>query len=60
VVRDAVAARAGDRRIQVVEGTDLLGPEQTDGIVDNSHPNDLGFWFMANGLERPLAGALGL
>lgn len=62
VVRDAVAARiaAGDNRIQVVEGPDLLGPDQVDGIVDSSHPNDLGFWHMANGLQRPLAGALGL
>lgn len=62
VVRRAVAERvaAGDRRITLVEGHSLLGPQQADGIVDMSHPNDLGFWFMANGLERPLAGALGL
>lgn len=62
VVREAVNQRvqAGDRRIQVVEGPDLLGPSHLDGIVDSSHPNDLGFYFMAQGLERPLAGALGL
>ncbi|MBI2301374.1 MAG: hypothetical protein HYU66_20905 [Armatimonadetes bacterium] len=62
VVHEAVAARvaAGDQRIQAVEGHSLLGPAQMDGIVDSSHPNDLGFWFMANGLERVLAGALGL
>lgn len=62
VVRDAVGARVrnGDKRIQVVEGPDLLGPDQTDGIIDMSHPNDLGFYFMANGLQRPLAGVLGL
>jgi len=62
VAREAVAARLalGDQRVQVVEGPDLLGPDQVDGIVDSSHPNDLGFWHMANGLQRPLAGALGL
>lgn len=62
VVRRAVIMRhqAGDQRVQVIEGPALLGPDQMDGIVDSSHPNDLGFWYMANGLKRPLAGVLGL
>ena len=41
---------AGDRHLQVVEGTDLLGFDQMDGVVDGTHPNDLGFWWMAEGL----------
>ncbi|MCC7495373.1 MAG: hypothetical protein IT204_23690 [Fimbriimonadaceae bacterium] len=62
VVREAVAARqaAGDQRIQVVEGYTMLGPDHVDGLTDLTHPNDLGFYYMANGLQRPLAGVLGL
>ncbi|NUQ00988.1 MAG: hypothetical protein HUU35_14160 [Armatimonadetes bacterium] len=62
VIREAVEARRqqGDTRIEVIEGHDLLGPAQMDGIVDSSHPNDLGFSYMADGLEQPLAAALGL
>ena len=41
---------AGDTNLQLVEGTDLLGPSQGDGLVDGSHPNDLGFQWMADGL----------
>ena len=41
---------AGDRNLQIVEGTDLLGPDRADGLVDGSHPNDLGFFWMAEGL----------
>ncbi len=62
VVRDAVGARReqGDRCIDLIEGWAVLGPEQMDGIVDVSHPNDLGFWHMANGLEPPVRNMLGL
>ncbi len=62
VVRDAVAQRwvAGDRLCRVVEGRDLLGEAQMDGMVDSSHPNDLGFWWMAQGLREPLRQALAL
>ena len=52
VVSRAIAA--GDRHLQLVEGTDLLGPAQGDGLVDGSHPNDLGFQFMASGLAARL------
>lgn len=41
---------AGDQYLQVVEGTDLLGFDRMDGVVDGVHPNDLGFWWMAEGL----------
>jgi len=51
-IRAVVAKRigAGDKNLQIVEGTDLLGPSQGDGLVDGSHPNDLGFQWMADGL----------
>jgi lysophospholipase L1-like esterase len=52
VVSRAIAA--GDRHLQLVEGTDLLGPAQGDGLVDGSHPNDLGFQYMATGLSARL------
>jgi lysophospholipase L1-like esterase len=60
VIRRAVAARiaAGDQNIQIVEGTDLLGPSQGDGLVDGTHPNDLGFQWMADGLARRLRNLL--
>jgi len=62
VIRKAVQARkdAGDRNIHLVEGFTLLGPDQADGFVDGVHPNDLGFYWMAQGLEPHLRKALGL
>ncbi len=51
---------AGDRNLQLVEGTDLLGPSQGDGLVDGTHPNDLGFERMAAGLALRLSKMLGL
>jgi lysophospholipase L1-like esterase len=51
---------AGDRNLQLVEGTDLLGPAQGDGLVDGSHPNDLGFQWMADALTPRLRKVLGL
>jgi len=55
-IRQVVSQRigAGDRNLQVVEGTDLLGPSRSDGLVDGSHPNDLGFQWMAEGLAPRL------
>jgi lysophospholipase L1-like esterase len=54
------AIGAGDRHLQIVEGTDLLGPGQADGLVDGTHPNDLGFEYMATGLAARLRKILGL
>jgi hypothetical protein len=54
------ATAAGDRHLQIVEGTDLLGPAQGDGLVDGSHPNDLGFQGMAVGLSARLRKFLSL
>src|SRR5262249_32442306 len=44
VIREAVAERqaSGDERVTLVEGTNLLGPYQHEGLVDGVHPNDLG------------------
>lgn len=50
----------GDAHLQIVEGTDLLGPGGADGLVDGTHPNDLGFQWMAEGLASRLKEILGL
>jgi lysophospholipase L1-like esterase len=62
LIRQVAARRiaAGDRHIEIVEGTDLLGPSRGDGLVDGTHPNDLGFEWMAEGLAGRLAKMLGL
>jgi hypothetical protein len=44
----------GDQRLEIVEGTDLIGPDRLDGFVDTVHPNDLGFQWMAEGLAHRL------
>lgn len=61
-IRKVVARRIaeGDPRLQLVEGTDLLGPDRLDGLVDSSHPNDLGFQWMAEGLAPRLKKMLSL
>jgi lysophospholipase L1-like esterase len=62
LVRQAAARRiaAGDLRVEIVEGTDLLGPSRGDGLVDGTHPNDLGFQWMAEGLAARIAKVLGV
>jgi hypothetical protein len=61
-VREVVKRRMaeGDRLLTLVEGTTLLGPDRLDGLVDGSHPNDLGFQWMAEGLAPHLARVLNL
>lgn len=61
-IRQIVSRRigAGDRNLQLIEGTDLLGPARRDGLVDGTHPNDLGFWWMAEGIEFRLRKVLAL
>lgn len=56
-IRQVVSARigAGDRHLYLVEGTDLIGSDRLDGFVDGTHPNDLGFQWMADGLAPRLA-----
>ncbi len=62
VIRRAVADRieAGDERISLVEGYDLLGPDDRLGLVDATHPNDIGFMGMARRLTPVLRNVLGL
>ncbi len=62
IVRAAVAERiaVGDANICVVEGYDMLGPGDRDGLVDGSHPNDIGFMSMARGIEPALRDVLGI
>ncbi|MEG9437858.1 SGNH/GDSL hydrolase family protein [Edaphobacter sp. HDX4] len=52
LIRQVAAQRiaAGDKNLQLVEGTDLLGPSQGDSLVDGVHPNDLGQKAIAEGL----------
>jgi hypothetical protein len=61
-IRQVVSKRiaAGDTKLQLLEGTDLLGPERMDGMVDGTHPNDLGFEWMAEGVAARLAKMLGI
>jgi hypothetical protein len=51
---------AGDKYLQIVEGTDLLGPADGGGLVDGTHPNDLGFLWMADRLAARLRKVLAL
>ncbi len=51
---------AGDKQLQIVEGTDLLGPAEGGGLVDGTHPNDLGFQWMAERLAPRLRKLLSL
>lgn len=62
LIRKVVSRRigAGDTHLQLVEGSDLLGPSRVDGLVDGTHPNDLGFEWMAEGLAERLRKFLGL
>lgn len=62
VIRTAVTDRIerGDRNTRLVEGRALLGPRQSEGLVDQTHPNDIGFVSMAMNLEPHLRAALGL
>jgi|YelNatPaOPRAMG01_1025707.scaffolds.fasta_scaffold67527_2 lysophospholipase L1-like esterase len=62
LIREVVSKRiaAGDKNIQIIEGTDMLGPNGGDGLVDGTHPNDLGFQWMADAFSARLSKMLGL
>jgi len=62
LIRHVAARRIadGDRNIEIVEGTDLIGPSRGDGLVDGTHPNDLGFEWMAEGLAGRISKVLAL
>ena len=42
---------AGDRNVYLISGDELLGDCAEDATVDNCHPNDLGFYLMAQKLQ---------
>jgi len=50
----------GDKNLSLIEGYSLLGPNEVDGLVDGSHPNDLGFQLMADRLAPVIARTLRL
>ena len=50
------ALAAGDQNVYFVDGTEIYKVPGADACtVDTAHPNDLGFWCMANAIEKPLA-----
>lgn len=51
---------SGDANIYLVEGLELLSFEDADGIVDNNHPNDIGFLKMSCRLGKVLQDILKL
>ena len=52
--------KKGDKNVYLVDGARLLGPAGDDGLVDGGHPNDLGFYFMAENLRPVLQKVLKL
>lgn len=44
------AVAAGDRNVYLISGSELLGDCAESATVDNCHPNDLGFYMMAQKL----------
>ena len=52
------ARAAGDENVYFVPTPNSLAPIGNDGTVDGCHPNDLGFWFMAQGIYPTLKGIL--
>lgn len=55
------AAAAGDTNVYFVDGREIYRPVGGAGlcVVDDAHPNDLGFWCMANAIGQKLAPILG-
>src|SRR5262249_8613784 len=52
--------RAGDKKLYLVDGATLLGARPEYAFVDGGHPNDLGFFWMAEGLTPTIRKALKL
>lgn len=53
------AIKRGDKNVSFIVGGDLLGEAGDDGIIDMSHPSDLGFYFMGKRLTEELLKYLG-
>lgn len=54
------AAASGDKNVYFLSGDDLLKGVGSEGLVDNCHPTDLGFWAMASALIPVVKKALNL
>jgi len=55
------AVAAGDKNVYFIDGEALFGTTDRDACtVDGTHPNDIGFLRMADGIEPTLRQALGL
>ena len=52
------AVAAGDANVYFLEGPTLMATAENEGTVDGTHPNDLGFYSMANALEPLLSSIL--
>ncbi len=52
------ALAAGDRKVAFVDGRKLFGRLQAECTVDGCHPNDMGFYRMAEVIGRAVNGAL--
>ena len=62
VEHDVVAQRQadGDRHIRLIDGTSIIGPEDSSKISDGTHPNDLGMNRIATHIAPVLREMLGL
>jgi lysophospholipase L1-like esterase len=58
VVRRRIGA--GDTNLFLVDGAKLLGATPGDGLVDGGHPNDLGFYWVAENLTPTLRKVLAM
>lgn len=63
IIRDTYkrAIAEGDRNVWFIDGVTLFGEEHRDACtMDGAHPNDLGFFFMAQGILPYMKEALGI
>ena len=54
------AVASGDKNVYLVTADDMFSEIGDEGLIDNCHPTDLGFWAMAKALSPVLKRALGL
>lgn len=54
------ALAAGDQNVYFIPGTELMWEMKNEGLVDNVHPNDAGFWNMARAIAPVLRKMLSL
>lgn len=56
-VREITRRECAARGLRLVEGYDLLGPNDRDGLCDHTHPNDIGMKYIAERLA-PVVGEM--